>query len=212
MGNCTRGYVVTPIKDVSHVMAIVERVITNLIAEAKPDRKGRVLPEGFSHPDTYLTPASESAHTQFAIAGEKRTLNVYFACDSDPNHKYPGDKVIFDMGLGGLSEKVVSGVLARMTHLGRCYLDVDDCDGPTPDVEITAHPMTFMDAVVSRYASAMAVKSWIRMHPLLPSAPALHDFLGITPTELATYNAEGSMYDICDLYRAKSKGESAVAE
>lgn len=210
MGNSTKGYVVTPVKDVSHIMTIVERVIHCLIAEAKPERKGLKLQEGFSLPDTYLRPSSETACTQFAIAGEQRTLNVFFACDNDSKHKYPGEKIVFDMGLGGLSEKVVSGVLSRLTHLGRCYLDVDDCDSE-PDVEIIRHPMTFMDAVVSRHASPLAVKSWIRMHPQLTAAPALHDFLGITQAELEAYTAGESMYDICQRYRDKAREDSAIA-
>lgn len=209
MGNSTKGYVVTPIKDVSHVMAIVERVIFCLIAEAKPERRGLVLQEGFSRPDTYLRPSSDTACTQFAIAGEQRTLNVFFACDNEPNHKYPGDKLVFDMGLGGLSEKVVSGVLSRLTHLGRCYLDVDDCDSE-PDVEIVRHPMTFMNAAVSGHASPLAVKSWIRMHPLLPEAPALHEFLGITEEELSAYRAGESMYGICERYKQAARDIAAA--
>jgi hypothetical protein len=203
MGTSTKGYVVTAVKDVSHVMTVVERVITKLMAEVMPERKGLLLPQGFSHPHTYLSPASDTARTEFSIAGEERTLTVLFGCDNDASARYPGDKVILDMGMGGISDKVISGVLARLTHLGRCYFDSDDCDSPrVADVEIVEPPMTFVDAVLGRYTSPLSVKSWIRMHPLLPAAPELHKFLGITPEELAAYKADASMYDIVKTYKA----------
>jgi hypothetical protein len=202
MGTNTKGYVITPVKDISHVMTIVERVISKLVAEAKPEKKGLLLPEGFSHPDTTLSPSSDLARTRFAIAGEDRTLTVLFGCDNDAAGRHQGDKLIFDMGMGGLSDKVITGVLAKMTHLGRCYFDANDCDSPrVDDVEIVEPPMTFLAAVLGRYTSALSVKSWIRMHALLPAAPALHEFLGITAEELAAYHAGASMYDICNAYK-----------
>lgn len=205
MGTNTKGYLVTPVKDVPHVMSIVERVINKMIAEAKPERKGIRLPEGFKRPATSLSPSMGLASTDFAISGEERSLTVHFASDSDENHRYPGDKIIFDMGMGGLSYAVIAGVLAKMTHLGQCYFDANDCDSPdTADVEIVEPPMTFVDAVVGAYTSALSVKSWIRIHALLASPPALHEFLGITPEELAEYKAGGSIYDICQKYRTKA--------
>jgi hypothetical protein len=205
MGVDTKGYVITPVKNVMHVMTMVEDVILKMVLASMPPRQNPLMPEGFALPRTRLAPSTNMAQTSFSIAGENRLLTVHFGCDNDNSAKYPGEKLILSIGRNGLSVEVMEAVLARLTHLGRCYLDRDDCDNE-PDVEITTAPMTFIDAVVQQYDNSLNSKHWMRMHAELANARPLSAFLGITPKELLRVKADDSaIYGICDAYCAAAK-------
>jgi hypothetical protein len=205
MGTDTKGYVMTPVKNVMHVMTIVENVIHKMVREKMPAQRGMLPGEGFTYPSTRLSPDMNMAQVTFSIAGESRSLTVHFGCDNDAKHKHPGEKLILSMGLYGVSIRVVEAILKRLTHLGRCYLDRNDCDDE-PDVEVTTAPMTFIDAIVQRYDCTLSVKHWMQNHAVFANGQSLQTYLGITSEELAQCKADNTaIYGICDTYRDAAK-------
>jgi hypothetical protein len=212
MSVSTTGYICTPVKNVMHVMAMVEKSILKMIREKmSPEARSIGLPEGFAYPSTRLAPDLGMAQTVFTICGEKRMLSVQFNCDSDASERYLGEKIILSMGCSGLSEEVISTVLGSLTHLGRCYVDRNDCDDE-PDVPILTAPMTFIDAVVRGYDSPLNFKSWIRNYSEIVTAQACAEYMGLTSVELYQQCTEDStaIYAICDRYIAVAKAKATA--
>lgn len=208
----TKGYIRTPVKNVMHVMTIVEKTIRKMIRAKLPiGPRALYMPEGFAYPDTRLSPDIGMAQTTFSIGGERRTLTVHFGCDCDAEVRYPGKKLILSLGCYGLSEEVITEVLSNLTHLGRCYFDRSDCDDE-PDVEIMTAPMTFIEAVVRGYDISANLNHWLTNYKVIGIPYPVEEYLGITSEELAScLEDSAAVYAICDAYKDAAKAALSQA-
>jgi len=195
----SKGYVLTPVKDVMHVLTIVERVIHDLIRQkVTPPTKnsGHRLPEGYSYPMTSVSPAMATAETRFTLNGEARTLSVYFACDGDPVGEYAGKKLVLMMGFGGLADTVIPAVLAKLAHLGPCLFDRGSLESTPEPVDCTA--MTFAEAVRGRYDRAENVHQWMEYHRTVVTDKVMREYLGLSHDQLTRFlAAPESIGEIC---------------
>lgn len=186
----SKGYVLTPVKDVMHVLTIVERVIHNLIQQhinTPADQGGYRFPAGYSYPTTSVSPSTATAETRFTINGEARTLSVYFACDGDPVGEYAGKKLVLMMGFGGLADTVIPAVLAKLAHLGPCLFDRGSLES-TPE-PLSCTPMTFAEAVRGRYDRAENVHQWMEYHRTVVTEKVMREYLGLSHDQLTRFLA-----------------------
>lgn len=212
MGVDTKGYVHTKVKDVMHVVMLVERAISRLVrAKMAGEKKIRFqMPEGFMLPTTRLIARSGATSTTFSIAGENRDLHMFFSCDCDQNDLYPGAKIIFSLGLWGMSDEIMTAVLSELTHLGHCYLDHNDGDD-VPNVKILAPSRRFVDMVMDGSDSALSFNNYVNMHALVAPDKPLHKFLGLTAAETKScLTTSDSVFEICQRYEDTAKVEMGL--
>jgi hypothetical protein len=212
----TKGLMHSPVKDVLHVMSIVDSTLRKFVKTHMPEGRpahGWGLPDGFKYPVMRLTSDAQSVYSYFTIAGEQRNLQICFSCDCDNIDTHPGMKVKFSLGNWGLSVPIMTELMSRLTHLGPCYIDESDCDD-VGYVEVEAKPMSFIEAVMQGYNSVLHADDWVRVHSALPKShkKPLAQFLGLTAEELAQYQENSSaIFDICKGYEAAAKATKEVS-
>lgn len=212
MSISTKGYLLTPVKDVALVLSIVERIIDDAVQARLPaGHQGWTLPKGFQRPESKFSPTANMASTVFEANGQTYMVMTHFGQDEDDTH--PGEKIIFQMYRGQLGDTLIPAILEKVTFLGECYYQENDDRPPDPTTRMDAKPMTFMDAVVNGCASSSGIRSWIRAHKMLGSTRPLHDFLGITTEELEDYIIDhDNVWRICAAYKTRFRSRQCVQD
>lgn len=210
MGINTKGVIITPVKDVMHVMNMTEKAIDSFINDKGGTRFRFQRPEGYQSAETRLSARDGMAITKFAIPGEERSLTVHFNCDFDEGD-IPGEqRLIFSMGCHGSSDEIIKRVLDKLTHLGPCFFKHADSDD-APFEEVKTPARTFIQAVLDYDESASNFFQWVRVFRAGKSSQLCSDFLGITAEELdACLKNSDAVFQVRDRYKAAHKSALAA--
>ena len=68
-----------------------------------------------------------SFNINFIIKGENRSLFITHSCSCDYSEIYKGDKIIFSLGMWGMSEEIMMVVAKSVKEFGDCYYTKNDC-------------------------------------------------------------------------------------
>lgn len=154
MGVCTKGFVLTPCKDVLLIAALVQGGLDRIINDAARKRYPRQLAvrnEEFRTCKVVLSPSSGLAQVGFTYDGEVRMLWLFFDCDCD-NVKFGPQSISMSLGCNGRSELFMRVALHALSSLGPAYLDLDDGDDVGPAL-LDEPQCSMLDAVGLGYLS-----------------------------------------------------------
>lgn len=134
MGVDTKGFLLSDCKDVMLLANLVGQAIHGLISaecktvlgEAGLKRSAKAR-EMFGYPEMVLKPDSGMLCIQFTFHGERRTMHMFFDCDSD-RVAYGPKSISMTLGCFGYSDLFMKTTLHALSMLGPVYFDHSDCD------------------------------------------------------------------------------------
>ena len=198
MGIETKGCVITPVKDVLMVCAIVERALNRLIKaarkEAFPDRSPLGMcrddvKEKFREVDMEIASGGAFVRFSFLLDGEARGVCFFFNCDSDHLDLGP-ESMSFSMGCGGSSGLIGKTILHALSVFGPGYFDHNDCDDKAM-APLEVPRITLLEALSIGYVTAHSfegiAEKFVRFGPGL--GMTFREFAGVTRTALTKLTA-----------------------
>jgi hypothetical protein len=130
----TKGFVLTDCKDVLLISNLVGQAIHGLIlaecrtvlgeAGLKRSQKARDM---FGYPQYELKPDLGMLDISFTFHSEKRSMTLFFDCDSD-REAYGPHSISIKLGCFGYSDLFIKTALHALSMLGPVYFDHNDCD------------------------------------------------------------------------------------
>lgn len=132
MGVDTKGLIRTSNKDVFTVFRAVQKVLSTLT-----DNKTEIWATGSRRADilSHTKLCNGYFVTSFYDNVDARQLFVFFNCDCDQSEKFPGEKIIFNLGCWGRSGFIIEQILKELTHLGECWMIENDCSSNWVKIE-----------------------------------------------------------------------------
>jgi hypothetical protein len=192
MSVCTKGVVVTPFKNVMLVCCLVESALNTLISTERKIRYPDGTPrqearERYRNIEFSLSASMGMVRATFTFDGDRRSLSIFFDCDSDHSELAPRT-LSMSMGCSGESELFVKTTLHALSILGPAYFDENDCD----DIELAPllEPRpNIVQAVALGYLRARQVDDWAEAFDdsagLASSVGDKDQFFGASAADLA---------------------------
>lgn len=130
----TKGFLLSDCKDVLLLSNLVGQAIHGLIldecktvlGEAGLKRSAKAR-EMFGYPEYRLIPDSGMLDISFTFHGEKRSMKMFFDCDSD-RIEYGPKSISITLGCFGYSDLFIKTALHALSMLGPVYFDHNDGD------------------------------------------------------------------------------------
>ncbi len=201
MGVDTKGFVLTPCKDVMRIGGLVAGAIDRLISE----ERNIVLPKGtrrwspkatemFQETRLELIPASEMLRATFRFHKEERCVHVFFGCDCDQKN-YGPKSISFSMGAWGQSELYAKAIVHALSLVGPGFYDLNDCDDIDPQ-RLDEPQLSVLGAMALGYVSHTALDDWIAVwrSGVIGDGRSADEFFGM-PFEQAMELANRSDYE-----------------
>lgn len=213
MGIDTKGLVATNCKDVFFVMNKIERAINKLIAPHLILEKMRFCDETkdgkYKKVRLEIRADSELVQVHFTFNGEKRTLWVFFGCDSSEQSQ----SINLSMGCWGESDLLMMTALRAVSMLGTTYFDHNDCDEVDP-APLEVPPLTYIQACLEKleHPNIISLGHWYSMSKkgLLRDGP-VSEVLGLPETSVKRIlagdyeSASKELESIIDLAKPKEE-------
>lgn len=183
----TKGFVLTPCKDVMLLAGVVERALNRFVLdEAKlqfPDCRGMLLTaparEKFRLPKAELSADSDLVQFHFLFDGEKRTLWMFFGTDCDREDFGP-HSISLSLGQWGRSDTILQLALHALSFAGPAYVNTAQGLADESFQSLQESRASYLDLLALHYVSCLRLEKFVQLwdSPLRPDDVTADMFFG----------------------------------